>query len=109
MRGRREHGRLHAHPPGQHRGPGGDHAGVVQLAAAACRTPSPVDPKLIALALQQQARGHAWLGEHRYCFTLLDRAAEALREHPDVTGEDAPVYLHHYDLCTLTEQSAACY
>ncbi|MGD0605663.1 MAG: helix-turn-helix transcriptional regulator [Streptosporangiaceae bacterium] len=87
----------------------GDHAGVVQLAAAARRTPGPIEPKLTALALQQQARGHARLGEHRDCFTLLDQAAETLREHPDVTDQDAPVYLHHYDLRTLTEQSAACY
>jgi transcriptional regulator with XRE-family HTH domain len=86
-----------------------DHAGVVQLAAAARRIPGPVDPKLTALALQQQARGHVRLGEHRDCFTLLDRAADTLREHPDVTDQDAPVYLHHYDLRTLTEQSAACY
>ena len=86
-----------------------DHAGVVQLAAAARRIPGPLDPKLIALALQQQARGHVRLGEHRDCFTLLDQAADTLREHPDVTDQDAPVYLHHYDLRTLTEQSAACY
>ena len=86
-----------------------DHAGVVQLAAAARRIHGPVDPKLIALALQQQARGHARLGEHRDCFTLLDQAAGTLREHPDVTDQDAPVYLHHYDLRTLEEQSAACY
>ena len=38
-----------------------------------------------------------------------DQATETLREHPDVTDQDAPVYLHHYDLRTLTEQSAACY
>jgi transcriptional regulator with XRE-family HTH domain len=86
-----------------------DHAGVVQLAAAARRIPGLLDPKLTALALQQQARGHVRLGEHRDCFTLLDQAADALREHPHVTDPDAPVYLHHYDLRTLTEQSAACY
>ena len=86
-----------------------DHAGVVQLAAAARRIPGPLDPKLIALALHQQARGHVRLGEHRDCFTLLDRAGDALREYPDVTDQDAPVYLQHYDLRTLTEQSAACY
>lgn len=86
-----------------------DHTGVVQLAAAARRIPGPIDPKLTALALQQQARGHVRLGEHRDCFTLLDQAADTLREHPDVADQDAPVYLHHYDLRTLTEQSAACY
>jgi hypothetical protein len=60
-----------------------DHVGVVQLAAAARRIPGPIDPKLTALALQQQARGHVRLGEHRDCFTLLDQAADTLREHPD--------------------------
>ncbi len=85
-----------------------DHADVVQLAAAR-RIPGPLDPKLIALALQQQARSRVRLGEHRDCFTLLDQAADTLREHPDVTDQDASVYLHHYDLRTLTEQSAACY
>jgi len=87
----------------------GDRTAVVQLAAAARRTPGPVDPKLTALALQQQARGHARLGEHRECFTLLDQAAGTLAAHPDVTVPGAPAYLHHYDLRTLTEQSAACY
>jgi hypothetical protein len=87
----------------------GDHAAVVQLAAAARRTPGTVDPKLTALALQQQARGHARLGEQHECFTLLDQAAETLARHPDVTVPGAPAYLHHYDLRTLTEQSAACY
>jgi transcriptional regulator with XRE-family HTH domain len=87
----------------------GDHAAVVQLAAAARRTPGPVDPKLTALALQQQARGHARLGEHRDCHALLDQAAATLTAHPGVTIPGAPAYLHHYDLRTLTEQSASCY
>ena len=87
----------------------GDHAAVVQLAAAARRTPGPVDPKLAALALQQQARGHARLGEHRDCYALLDMAAGTLDGHPDVTVPGAPAYLQKYDLRTLTEQSASCY
>jgi transcriptional regulator with XRE-family HTH domain/tetratricopeptide (TPR) repeat protein len=87
----------------------GDHAAVVQLAAAARRSPGPLDPKLAALALQQQARGHARLGEQHDCFTLLDDAVDTLREHPNVGDPDVPVYLHHYDLPTLHEQSAACY
>jgi len=87
----------------------GDHTAVVQLATAARRIPGPLDPKLTALALQQQARGHARLGEQHDCFTLLDQAISTLREHPHVSDPDAPVYLHHYDLPTLHEQSAACY
>lgn len=86
-----------------------DHAAVVQLAAAARRIPGPVDAKLTALAMQQEARGHARLGEFRASFTLLDTAAETLRDHPSITEPDAPVYLHHYDLATLEEQSAVCY
>lgn len=87
----------------------GDYAGVVQLADAAPRSPGHVDPKLTALACQQEARGLALLGENRACFTLLDQAASILGRHPDVTHQDAPVYLHHYDLRTLEEQSASCY
>jgi transcriptional regulator with XRE-family HTH domain len=87
----------------------GDHAAVVQLAAAARRTPGPVDPKLTALALQQQARGHARLGDQRDCLALLDQATDTLTRHPRVTTPGAPDYLQAYDLRTLTEQSAACH
>ncbi|GGK70528.1 transcriptional regulator [Sphaerisporangium melleum] len=86
-----------------------DHAAVVQLASAARRDPAGLDPKLTALAAQQQARGLAMLGEHDECYRLLDEAAETLRDHPQVTEPDAPVYLHHYDLDTLDEQSAFCH
>lgn len=86
-----------------------DQAAVVQLAAAARRTPGPIEPKLTALALQQQARGHARLGEFRICFAQLDQAAGILRDNPAVIDQDAPVYLHHYDLATLEEQTAVCY
>jgi hypothetical protein len=81
-----------------------DHVAVIQLAAAARRAPGPTEPKLTTLALQQQARGHARLGEFRICFSLLDQAAENLRDHPA-----APVYLHHYNPRTLEEQTAVCY
>ncbi|MFF3665508.1 helix-turn-helix domain-containing protein [Microtetraspora malaysiensis] len=85
-----------------------DHAAVVHLAAAARRAPG-LEPKLAALAAQQQARGLAMLGEYEECFTLLDRAAETLRDHPEVSTPHVPVYLHHYDLDALQEQSAVCY
>ncbi len=86
-----------------------DPAAVVGLSAAARRTPGPVDPKLTALAMQQEARGHARLGSHHDCLALLDQAAETLRDHPDVTEQDVPDYLHNYGLPALTEQSAGCY
>jgi hypothetical protein len=85
-----------------------DHAAVVQLATAA-RKVHGTDPKLTALAHQQQARGHALLGDFSPCFARLDTAAELLRDHPEVTHPDVPVYLHHYDIDTLEEQSAVCY
>ncbi|MEU7894231.1 helix-turn-helix transcriptional regulator [Nonomuraea sp. NPDC049152] len=86
-----------------------DYAAVVQLAAAARRRPAELEPKLSALAAQQQARGLAMLGEHSQAFDLLDQAAEALRDHPHVTHSNVPVYLHYYDSDTLQEQSAVCY
>ncbi|MFG3437789.1 helix-turn-helix domain-containing protein [Nonomuraea sp. NPDC047897] len=86
-----------------------DYTGVVQLAAAARRNPAGLESKLTALAAQQQARGLAMLGEHDECFALLDEAAETLRGHPHVTHPAVPVYLHHYDLDMLREQSAVCY
>lgn len=87
----------------------GDYAGVVQLAEAARRNPAGVEPKLLALAAQQQARGLVMLGQTDACFTLLEDAGEALKDHPQVRQPDVPVYLHHYDLATLCEQSAVCY
>jgi hypothetical protein len=85
-----------------------DHAAVVQLAAAATKV-SGIDPKLTALAKQQEARGHALLGNFGSCFARLDTAADLLREHPTVSHPNVPVYLHHYDSDALEEQSAACY
>jgi Helix-turn-helix domain len=86
-----------------------DHTAVVQLAAAGRRVAGAAEPKLTALALQQEARGHARLGEFRTCFTLLDQAAATLRDHPAVDHPDMPEYLHHYDLGALEEQTAVCY
>lgn len=90
-----------------------DHHSVVQLAAAARRTPGHTDPKLTALASQQEARGHALLGEFGTCFALLDEAAGILggqsgggTRTPD---PNVPVYLNQYDLGVLEEQTAACY
>ena len=85
-----------------------DHAAVVQLAAAAQKI-SGTDPKLTALASQQEARGHALLGNFDPCFARLETAADLLREHPQVSHPNVPVYLHHYDTDTLEEQSAVCY
>ncbi|MFI6290047.1 multiprotein-bridging factor 1 family protein [Nonomuraea sp. NPDC050790] len=86
-----------------------DYAAVVHLAAAARRRPAELEPKLDALAAQQQARGLVMLGESDECFALLDQAAGTLRDHPQVTRPNVPVYLHYYDVDALQEQSAVCY
>jgi hypothetical protein len=86
-----------------------DAANVVDLAAAARKVPGPLSPKLHALAAQQEARGWALAGEADQFQHQIDTAANLLREHPDDVDETAPVYLHHYDLDTLEEQSASGY
>ncbi len=86
-----------------------DHAAVTQLAAAARRLPGPMNPKLTALARQQEARGHALLGDFGTCFTLLDQAAEDISGYRGPIDPNAPVYLHSYDLGVLEEQTAVCY
>jgi hypothetical protein len=86
-----------------------DHGAVVQLAAAARQLPGAMDPKLTALASQQEARGHALLGDFGTCFTLLDKAAGILGGPCAPAEPNAPVYLHHYDLGVLQEQAVACY
>lgn len=86
-----------------------DAVNVVDLAAAARKVPGRLSPKLHALAAQQEARGWALAGEPDEFRHQLDTAADLLREHPDDVDETAPVYLHHYDLDTLEEQSASGY
>ena len=86
-----------------------DAVNVVDLAAAARKVPGPVSPKLHALGAQQEARGWALAGQADQFQHQLDTAANLLREHPNDVDEDAPVYLHRYDLDTLEEQSASGY
>jgi transcriptional regulator with XRE-family HTH domain len=86
-----------------------DPVNVVDLAAAARKVPGPVSPKLHALAAQQEARGWALCRDADTFQDRLDLAAELLRAHPDDVDAAAPVYLHHYDLATLEEQSASGY
>ena len=86
-----------------------DAGNVIELAAAARKVPGPLSPKLVALAAQQEARGWALFGGETQFRSNLESAADLLREHPDDVDEAAPVYLHHYDLDTLEEQSASGY
>jgi hypothetical protein len=86
-----------------------DATSVIELAAAARKVPGPVSPKLVALASQQEARGWALHGDADHFRADLDTAAELLSRHPDEVDDTAPVYLRHYDLDTLEEQSASGY
>ncbi|MGH3752991.1 MAG: hypothetical protein ACRDRP_09885 [Pseudonocardiaceae bacterium] len=60
-----------------------------------------LEPRIGALAAQQEARGWAMIGDVDHCRRQLDTAAELLRVdsgEPDLAG---PVYLQHYDSNTL--------
>ena len=72
----------------------GDAVNVIDLASAAEKVPGPLSPKLVALALQQQARGWALLGTTDQFRVGLDRAADLLDNHPDDVSDDAPVCKH---------------
>ena len=86
-----------------------DAVNVIDLAAAARKVPGPISPKLHALAGQQEARGWALAGESDHFRYELDTAANLLRDNAEDIDETAPVYLRHYDLDTLEEQSASGY
>ncbi|MGQ0773392.1 MAG: helix-turn-helix domain-containing protein [Pseudonocardiales bacterium] len=82
---------------------------VIELAAAAQDAPGGIDPKIISLAAEQEARGWAMISDGNRCLRKLDTAAELLRTHPDEADPTVPVYIHHYDLGTLEARSAICY
>ncbi|WP_239087064.1 XRE family transcriptional regulator [Catellatospora methionotrophica] len=86
-----------------------DAVDVIELAAAARRMAGPISPKLAALATQQEARGWALRAEPDRFRRLIDSAADLLLDHSDEVDDDAPVYLHSYDMDTLEEQSASGY
>ncbi|MGQ0776485.1 MAG: helix-turn-helix domain-containing protein [Pseudonocardiales bacterium] len=81
---------------------------VIELAAAAQDAPGDIDPKITALAAQQEARGWAMINDGDRCRRKLDTAAQLLSTHPD--GDDpTTVYIQYYDLGVLEDQSATCY
>lgn len=82
---------------------------VIELAAAAQDTPGDIDPKIIALAAQQEARGWAMISDVDHCRPKLDTAAELLSKHSEQGDPAAPVYIQYYDLGVLEDQSATCY
>ncbi len=87
-----------------------DRVSVVELAAAARTMPAELEPRLAALAHQQEARGWALADDPDRCSAHLDRAASILESRPQRDPDPSlPVYLHHYGPDTLEEQSASCY
>ncbi len=82
---------------------------AVDLAAAAQEVPGGIEPRLHALAAQQEARGWAMIGSVDHCYRKLDTASELLRGCSGELDPAAPVYLQYYDLDTFEEQAATCY
>ncbi|GLW35629.1 helix-turn-helix domain-containing protein [Actinoplanes regularis] len=82
---------------------------VIELAAAARKVPGATNPRLHALAAQQQARGWALYGDATRFQQQIEDAGSLLREYPADHDPAAPVYLHQYSLDVLEEQSAGGY
>jgi hypothetical protein len=82
---------------------------VIELAAAAQDAPGDIDPKITALAAQQEARGWAMINNGDRCRRKLDTAAQLLSTHPDGGEPTTTVYIQYYDLGVLEDQSATCY
>lgn len=82
---------------------------VIELATAAQDAPGDIDPKIIALAAQQEARGWAMISDADRCNRKLDTAAQLLSAHPNGGEPTTTVYIQYYDLGILEDQSATCY
>ncbi|MCA1702011.1 MAG: helix-turn-helix domain-containing protein [Actinobacteria bacterium] len=86
----------------------GDAASAVELAQAAQRDPRRVSDAVLALAAQQEARGHALDGDTAVTERALDRSAaltHAAAEHPD----DAPPWVYFNDPDRLAFQRGVAY
>jgi transcriptional regulator with XRE-family HTH domain len=86
----------------------GDHLCATELAAAAQHEGVRVNPKIIALACQQEARGWAIVSDYEHCAPKLDEAA-ALLTGTSETAEGVPLCIQNYDTNVLEEQAATCY
>ncbi|MGH3809636.1 MAG: hypothetical protein ACRDRU_24035, partial [Pseudonocardiaceae bacterium] len=83
---------------------------VIELAVAAQAAPGDVDPRITALAAQQEARGWAMLSDGDRCRRKLDTAVELLSTRIPMGDEPtAPRYVQSYGLAALEDQSATCY
>jgi transcriptional regulator with XRE-family HTH domain len=79
---------------------------MIGLSAAAARQPA--SPGIRAIAIQQQARGHALIGEADFVTALLDQAAElveAARQAPD----REPPWIYFHSAAYLTMQRGLAY
>lgn len=56
----------------------GDHRATIDYASRA-QADSGTDPRILGLAAQREAQGHALAGDHTACMKALDRAARQLR------------------------------
>ncbi len=82
---------------------------VIELATAAQDAPGDIDPKITALAAQQEARGWAMINDGDRCRRKLDTAAHLLSTSPDGGEPTTTVYIQYYDLGVLEDQSATCF
>ncbi|MGH3817085.1 MAG: helix-turn-helix domain-containing protein [Pseudonocardiaceae bacterium] len=82
---------------------------VIELAAAAQAAPGDIDPKITALAAQQEARGWSMINDGDRCRRKLDTAVQLLSTHPGGGEATAPVYIQYYNPGVLEDQSATCY
>lgn len=86
----------------------GDGMAVVDLACAATREPQKITPGVMALALQQEARGHAMVGTADLVDARLDEAIEATaaaKQH----AEDEPPWIYFASVERLVGQRAIAY
>ncbi|GAB3069881.1 hypothetical protein GCM10027186_24530 [Micromonospora schwarzwaldensis] len=79
---------------------------VIDLSAAAARQPA--SPGVRALAVQQQARGHALTGEASAVTGLLDRAAD-LHEAAGQAPDREPPWIYFHSPAYLTMQRGLAY
>jgi transcriptional regulator with XRE-family HTH domain len=87
----------------------GDAIRAIELAAAAHHDHDGIDPKILALACQQEARSWAITGDYDHCQPKLDQAADHLTHAGPEATPGTPTYIHHYGTDVLEDQAATCY
>jgi len=87
----------------------GDTVRAIDLAVAAHHDRDGIDPKILALACQQEARGWAITGDYDHCQPRLEQAADHLVKAEPESAPGTPAYIHHYGTDVLEDQAATCY